>query len=376
MLHSPTIGSGAKLLARISEIEWEPCLLVQQSAPELELKFSQATGRPGDLMRYFAGSPWMADAMLRISVQVTTVVQVDADLIDQAGLVVSQDNSCRFCFGVQRAFLRVLGMSEKRIARLEQDLLTGDFTPRERAVIDFSRRISQSKPPVHAGDLEPLRANGFSTDEIAEFAGLIGVHLILNRVSTFIALPPRRLEQLPDQWWARLFRPLLAIKFRRMQHRGKPVTLAAPERSGPFSATVNALDGLPLGRDLRVIIDRLWTSAALPSRTVTLLLAVVARALGAKACEQQARDMLRTEGVDHADTEQILTHLASPILSDTERLLIPLARETVWYQPAVIQRHCAEVQQQLSAAEFLDFCGAVALLNTMCRLEFLADLRE
>ena len=127
-------------MASMSEIEWEPCLLTQRPAPELERRFQRETGRPGQLMRYFEGSPWISDVMLRISVQVTTVVHLDADLVDQVGLVVSQDNSCRFCFGVQRAFLRVLGMSEKRITRLEHDLLTGDFNPRERAALDFARR--------------------------------------------------------------------------------------------------------------------------------------------------------------------------------------------------------------------------------------------
>ncbi len=91
-------------------------------------------------MRFFSDSPWAADTLVRVSVQITTAVYVDPNLVDQAGLVVSQDNSCRFCFGAQRAFLRVLGMSESRIARLEQELLTGDFNPRERAALEFARR--------------------------------------------------------------------------------------------------------------------------------------------------------------------------------------------------------------------------------------------
>ena len=164
-------------MAAMSEIEWEPCLLTQRPAPELERRFEIETGRPGQLMRYFEGSPWIADTMCRVSVQITTVVGIDPDLVDQAGLVVSQDNSCRFCFGVQRAFLRVLGMSEKRIARLAQDLLTGDFTPRERAALDFARRVSQSKPLVGTSDLVPLTENGFSDELSIELSGLIGLHL-------------------------------------------------------------------------------------------------------------------------------------------------------------------------------------------------------
>ena len=75
-------------MARMSEIEWEPCLLTQRPAPELERRFHEETGRPGQLMRFFGGSNWIADVMLRVSVQITTVVRIDPNLVDQAGLVV------------------------------------------------------------------------------------------------------------------------------------------------------------------------------------------------------------------------------------------------------------------------------------------------
>jgi AhpD family alkylhydroperoxidase len=360
-------------MASMSEIEWESCLLTQRPAPDLERRFERETGRSGRLMRYFEASPWMGDTMLRVSVQITTVVHVDPDLADQVGLVVSQDNSCRFCFGVQRAFMRVIGISEQRIARLEHDMLTGDFSPRERAALDFARRVSQSKPLAAQSDLVPLREAGFGNEEIVELAGLIGLHLFLNRMSTFVALPPQQMEELPDRWWARLLRPLMAIKFRRMRHRGKPVALLDVERTGPMAPIVNALDGLPVARDLRIVIDRLWGSSSLSPRTVSLLYAVVARAFGSSRCEQEATNLLIDQDLAADDIDQVLTHLSSPALSEVEQLLVRLARETVWYQPAQIQRRCAEVQSQLSAEQFLDFLGAVSLLNSLCRLGVITD---
>ena len=362
-------------MASMTQIEWEPCLLTQHPAPELERRFERETGRPGQLMRYLEGSPWLADTMVRVSVQVMTAVHIDPNLVDQVGLVISQDNSCRFCFGMQRAFLRVLGMSEKRIAQLEHELLTGDFNPRERAALEFARRLSRSKPLTSASDLLPLRDVGFSDEEIIELAGLVGMHLFLNRLSTFVALPPQPMENFPDQWWLRLLRPLIAAKFRRMRHRGKPVALLEVEHSGPMSDFVNALDGLPMARDLRIMIDRLWASSALPARTVTLLFAVVARALDSTRGEREARGLLVGQGFERDDIDQILTHLASPVLSEVEALLIPLARETVWYQPAQIQRRCAALQSQLSNEQFLDFLGAVSLFNSLCRLEVIVGMR-
>ncbi len=133
-------------MGAMREIEWDSCLIEPIPAPKLEQRFRRETGRPGSLMRFFEGSSWLSDAVVRLSVQLNTHVRVDAELADEAGLVVSQDNSCRFCFGAQRAFLRVLGMSEARITRLEQNLLVGDFSERERAALDFARRLSRSEP--------------------------------------------------------------------------------------------------------------------------------------------------------------------------------------------------------------------------------------
>ena len=99
------------------------------------------------------------------------------------------------------------------------------------------------------------------------------------------------------------------------------------------------------------------------------------RALGSQRCEEEATDLLLEQDWSVDDINQVLTHLSSPMLSDIEQLLVSMARETVWYQPAQIQRRCAELQAQLSNEQFLDFCGAVSLLNTVCRLEVIVDLR-
>lgn len=363
-------------MARMSEIEWEPCLLSQRPAPDLERRFSRATGRPGKMMRYFEGSKWIGDVIVRVSVQLMTYVKVDPDLADQAGLVVAQDNSCRFCFGAQRTFLRVLGMSEKKISLLEQDLLTGDFNAREKAALKFARQISQSKPLVKAGDAEVLLGFDFSREEIIEFIGLIGLHLFLNRLSTFVALPPQPMEDFPDQWWVKLAKPMVAFKFKRMRNRQPPILEPLSKSGGPLSRITAALSPLPMAEDFREMLEGLWFHSSLSSRTVTLMFAVVGRALGSEHCEAEARKMLLDDGLDESEIAQILDHLASPALNEMEALLVPLARETVWYQPAKIQRRCAKAQEMMSHEQFLDFLGGVSLLNSVCRMGLLVDLKQ
>ncbi len=361
-------------MGAISEIEWEPCLLERSPNPEFEQRFQRETGRPGHFMQYFDGCPWLADTIVRLAVQHKTHLYIDPELADLIALIISQDNSCRFCFGEARVFLRVAGISEGRIARMEQDQLTGDFAPRDRAILDFARRLSRSRPLVTRADTEALVRAGLERGEILEIAGLAVSILFFNRLATLCALPPQDLEQFPDRLWVRLLRPLLAIRFRRMRHHAGAVALSPEQKSGPGAAMVNALDGLPIARELRIVLDGMWRDGPLPARTVSLLFAIVARALDSAHCEREARAMLEHEGMPATDIEQVLDHLAAPVLSSSEALLIPLARETVWYQPAQLQRRCIEVQKQVGKDEFLHFIGVVSLVNAFCRIAFVIDL--
>ena len=85
--------------------------------------------------------------------------------------------------------------------------------------------------------------------------------------------------------------------------------------------------------------------------------------------------MLREQGFAKAEIDQILTHLSSPALSEIEQLLVPLARETVWYQPVQIQRRFAALQSKVSNEQFLYFLGTVSLMNSLCRLRVIFGLR-
>ena len=86
--------------------------------------------------------------------------------------------------------------------------------------------------------------------------------------------------------------------------------------------------------------------------------------------------MLDSEGLGDAEIGQILAHLSSPSLTQIESVLVPFARETVWYQPARIQRRCAEVQNAVGKAAFLHFLGIVSVVNAICRISFIADLEQ
>jgi alkylhydroperoxidase family enzyme len=355
------------------DVEWEACLLEPRVDPELERRFRRETGRPPGGVRYLIGVPWLTETLIFFSAHLETRVALDPELADLAGAVVSQDNSCRYCFANIRAFLQVIGMSKGRISRLEENLVTAEFDARSRAALEFSRRVSRSDPLPSGADLQALRDAGFDELEIAELAGAVGLHLFFNRLSTIPALPPYEMESMPERWNFRILRPWIAFRLRAVRRRAPLDPLRPEERSGPFSPVPLALDGLPMARHLRRSIDGMWDSKLLSRRAKALVFAVVARALGCGYSEQEAIRLLCDEGLEPEQIDDILAHLGSPVLDPVEKIIAPFARETVWYQPAQIQRRGREVMNELTREQFLELIAVAALANLVCRLEFLTD---
>ncbi len=233
-------------MALVRDVEWEACLLEPRSNTEIEKRFKRVTGQPAAQVVYFTTSDWVGDALIELYSTFYNRVHIDHDLADMASMMVSQDNSCRYCFAATRAVLRITGMSQKRISELESNLATADIDEQLRGALEFSRRLSHSNPAPVPADIESLIASGYSREEVIELAATVATMVFFTRMATLPALPPQFFENLPDRWFARLLRPLLAIRFRSF-FRGKdsPKFLTEEEKQGPFSKVVCALDGLP-----------------------------------------------------------------------------------------------------------------------------------
>lgn len=131
---------------------------------------------------------------------------------------------------------------------------------------------------------------------------------------------------------------------------------------------VCALDGLPLAGELRSFIDALWSSSILPARSKALVFGVIARGLGCAASEREATRLALEAGVAREDVANALAHLTAPTLASVEAVALPFARETIWYQPAVIQRRSRAVRDAMPRAEYVELLVTAAAANMICRL--------
>jgi AhpD family alkylhydroperoxidase len=351
----------------LQNVAWETCLIEPQPDRALEAYARRKQGIPNPMIAYFASVPWMARAVVDLHSEFGLLMHLDQAVADLVVLAVSQENSCRFCYAGVRALLWAQGMSRARIQRLEQDLARADLPPRTMAAIAFGRSQSRSGPPAAPAAREALYRAGFGADEMKEVAFTVAVTDFSNRVHTIPAIPTGPIERIPDQLHMRLLRPLLGRIISKHRHRGKATSLDAVPPS-PYARLVKAYAGSPIAPTLGRTLAEMWASPHLNRRCKLLVLAVVARGLACEACALDVGEALQAEGLKGATLSRILTHLNDPELDPVERLLVPFARETIWYEPALVQRRARGLRDHLSSPQILEAIGVAALANGLCRM--------
>lgn len=350
-------------MENLDTVEWEACLLEPVRNPETERFLRKTVGIVPPGARYFLDSPWLCGAVAGLGQM--PMLYLSADLGEMVALVVSQDNSCRYCYTATRGIMKILGFPERRIRRLEEDFLAADLNPAETLALTFARRVSRAAPLAGNADIRSLVEVGYSPAAAKEIALAAASNVFMNRLSTLLALPPTDAD-LADRWWVRVFRPLIAqILRRRAAHA---IVLSPEQRQGPFAEFVNAFDGLPAAPRLRSVLDQAWRSPALPARVKAFVFAVVARGIACVPAEREAVRLLLAEGMTSEQIEPALAHLAGPDLDPLEQSAVALARESIWYRPAPLQRLARSISTQLTRLQFVELVGATALANAVCRL--------
>jgi uncharacterized peroxidase-related enzyme len=353
----------------LADQEWGECLVPAEPVPAaMEAEVRRRIGvLPGWLPRV-ARSPWIVQTFCDLIDK--PVAYAPVALCDLVALVVSQDNSCRYCYGVQRAILKIYGYRETYIDQLVGDLHAAELSPAERAALEFARQVSRAQPRPGRRELDALVQAGVSAQATVEITAIASAGTFSNRVSTLLALPFEALESAVNHPLFRFIRPLMAWRMRE-----KPKSPVAPPQpnDGPYARLVTALGSSPAAWVIRRAVDGALASPVLPRRTKSLLLAVIARALGCAYGEAEARRLLAQEPGAALDIDDILRHLGGSGLDAREALLVPFARETVRYQPAAIQRRMRELAGALSPDELVEMVGVVSLANAVCRLSITLD---
>jgi len=352
----------------LAHVAWEPCFAEARHDRELEARARRRMGLPNPAVRYFAAAPWVAHLAIDVHPEQGLLIHLDLHTADLIGLIVSQENSCRFCFAAVRAVLWFQGMDRQRVLRVEQEIARTDLPAAVRAALDYARAQSRSGPSGAHEAWAALRATGVSAAEAREIAFTVAVTDCSNRLHTALAIPPVPFERTPESLLMRLLRPLFERLTATRRRRGAPMVASPGSPELPYAQLIAAFGGSPIAPVLAQTMDEMWASTHLSRRCKLLMFGVVARGLPCEVCEIEVGRALRATGLDGAAVTRLLTHLDGPELEANERLLMSYARETLWYQPAVLQRHTRALRERLSTEQLVEAVGVTALANGVCRM--------
>jgi len=355
-------GAGA-----LQHIAWEVCAVEPTRDRALESYARRKQGILLPAIPFFASVPWLARAVIDLRPEYGLLMHVDGELADLLTLVVSQENSCRYCYAAMRALLWAKGVSGARLARTGQNLTRANHSSRTAAAVAFGRSQSRSGPSAARAARTALQREGFSDEELKEIAYIVAETDFSNRAHTFPAIPARSLEQMPEQWHMRLLRPLVKRLLFGSRYPGQAVPMDGVP-SYPYSDIVKVYAGSPIAAALRLTLDAMWASPHLTQRSKLLMLAVIARGLDCETCARDIGRALDGEGIGCRVLGEVLTHLNAAELSENETLLVRFARETIWYEPAAVQQSARALRGAFSGPQMLEAVGVAAMANGLCRL--------
>src|SRR5918912_893580 len=78
----------------------------------------------------------------------------------------SAANQCQYCVIAHGAILRIRAKNALLADQVASNYRKADITPRQKAMLDFAMKVSQRAEEASDADHEPLRAHGFSEEDI------------------------------------------------------------------------------------------------------------------------------------------------------------------------------------------------------------------
>ena len=102
----------------------------------------------------------------------------------------SAGNQCQYCVVAHGAILRIRGKNPLIADQVATNYRKADITPRQRAMLDFAMKVSQSAQTVGDADLALLAEHGFSDEDIWDIGAVSAFFGLSNRFANMVNLRP------------------------------------------------------------------------------------------------------------------------------------------------------------------------------------------
>ena len=153
---------------------------VQEKSGFVPNVFLALAHRPDEFRAFFAAHDALMDKSEGLS-------KAEREMIVVA---TSARNDCLYCVVAHGAILRIRAKNPLIADQLATNPHKADLSERERNMIDFALRMCDDSGSVTDGDIDDLRAKGFSEDEIWDIGAITAFFAMSNRLANLTSMRP------------------------------------------------------------------------------------------------------------------------------------------------------------------------------------------
>lgn len=158
----------------------ERILAVQEKSGFIPNVFLALAHRPDEFRAFFAYHDALMDKPGNLS-------KAEREMIVVA---TSSVNQCQYCVIAHGAILRIRAKNPLIADQVATNYRKADISDRQKAMLDFAMKVSQSAHLVGEADFEALKSHGFSEDDIWDIAGISAFFGMSNRLANVSSMRP------------------------------------------------------------------------------------------------------------------------------------------------------------------------------------------
>lgn len=158
----------------------ERIVAVQEKSGFIPNVFLTLAHRPDEFRAFFA----YHDALMEKPGNLT---KAEREMIVVA---TSNVNQCQYCVIAHGAILRIRAKNPLIADQVATNYRKADITERQKAMLDFGMKVSQTAHLVSEADFEALKAHGFTEDDIWDIAGISAFFGMSNRLANVTSMRP------------------------------------------------------------------------------------------------------------------------------------------------------------------------------------------
>lgn len=155
-------------------------LAVQEKSGFIPNVFLALAHRPDEFRAFFAYHDALMD-------KPGNLTKAEREMIVVA---TSGANQCQYCVIAHGAILRIRAKNPLIADQVATNYRKADLTPRQKAMLDFAMKVSQSAHLVGEADFEALEAHGFTQDDVWDIAGISAFFGMSNRIANVTNMRP------------------------------------------------------------------------------------------------------------------------------------------------------------------------------------------